>query len=196
MELRPTSGGQAYRIKVSGLVGGHSGLDIHKGRGNAVRILGRLLQALTTQFPVEVAELNGGSKRNAIPREASTVIVCDPAIEAEVRGQVNAIAAASSAELGAFDPGLQVTMTGVDKPAAVLSGADALAVAALLASQHHGVLSMSPAIAGLVQTSTNLATVSTIKDEVVIESSQRSSIESSKRTAGRMVATVFRNGRL
>jgi dipeptidase D len=192
VEMRPPAAKQAYRIKVSGLQGGHSGLDIHKGRGNAVRILGRVLQALTTQFPVEVGELAGGNKRNAIPREASAVVVFDPAIEAEARAQVIAVATAAAAELGAFDPGLQVTMIGVESPAAVLSGADALAVSALLASQHHGVLSMSPAISGLVQTSTNLATVATVKDEVVIETSQRSSIESSKRAAGRMVATVFR----
>ena len=67
--------GESWRIKVSGLQGGHSGIDINKGRGNAVRILGRVLQTLMDRMPLYVAAINGGSKRNAIPREASATIV-------------------------------------------------------------------------------------------------------------------------
>jgi dipeptidase D len=190
--LSPPTAGQAFRVKVSGLHGGHSGLDIHKGRGNAIRILGRVLSAIAGVMPAEAADIKGGSKRNAIPREASAVVVIDGAREAAMRAAVSEVAAASASELGAFDPGLEITVESAPLPAAVLPAADVAAIGGLLASQHHGVLSMSPAIAGLVQTSTNLAIVSMTADEVVIETSQRSSIESSKREAGRMVTGVFR----
>ena len=79
--LRPAGVGSAWRIKVSGLKGGHSGVDIHQGRGNALRILGGVLQVLLDRLPVEIAEINGGSAQNAIPREAAAVALADPARE-------------------------------------------------------------------------------------------------------------------
>ena len=188
---RPAPSGDGWRVRISGLQGGHSGLDINKGRGNAVRILGRALQVLTAALPIAVAELNGGSKRNAIPREASATVVLDGPREAELRSVLSTVEAEIQSELGAFDSGLKITLQSVARPPEVLAGPDALLVAGLLASLHHGVLAMSPDIAGLVQTSTNLATVSTKDDEVTIETSQRSSIESSKQATGRMVSTIF-----
>jgi dipeptidase D len=189
---RPAFPGQAWRIRVSGLSGGHSGIDIHKGRGNALRILGGVLEAAMDRLPNEVAEIKGGSKHNAIPREASATVVLDAAREPELRAWLSGLEASIRSELGAFDPGLKITLELVDRPSQVLAPADAAAVAGLLASQHHGVLAMSPDIPGLVQTSTNLAIVSTHQDYVEIETSQRSSIESSKWAAARMVSTVFR----
>jgi dipeptidase D len=189
---RPAFPGQAWRIRVSGLSGGHSGIDIHKGRGNALRILGRVLEGAMDRLPVEVAEIKGGSKHNAIPREASATVVLDAAREPELRALLGSLEADVRSELGVFDPGLKIVLEPVDLPSQVLSPADASAVAALLASQHHGVLAMSPDIPGLVQTSTNLAIVSTGEDYVEIETSQRSSIEASKLSAARMVSTVFR----
>jgi dipeptidase D len=189
---RAAGAGQAWRIRVSGLSGGHSGIDIHKGRGNALRILGRVLESAMDLLPIEVAEIKGGSKHNAIPREASATVVLDAAREPELRALLGSLDADIRSELGPFDPGLKIVLEPVDRPAQVLAAGDASAVAGLLASQHHGVLAMSPDIPGLVQTSTNLAIVSTGEDYVEIETSQRSSIESSKRSAARMVSTVFR----
>lgn len=191
VELRPAPAGDALRIKVSGLQGGHSGLDINKGRGNAVRILGQVLQALLGAGPIAVADLQGGSKRNAIPREASATVVVDPARIAELRATLTLWQDALRSDLGSFDPGLRIAAEPVSQPAQVLSETDARAVADLLACQHHGVLAMSPDVPGLVQTSTNLAIVS-LKDSVVeLETSQRSPILSSKLAAARMVSTVF-----
>jgi dipeptidase D len=192
IERRPAGAGQAWCIRVSGLSGGHSGIDIHKGRGNALRILGRVLEAAMERLPIEVAGIKGGSKHNAIPREASATIVLDAAREPELRALVSELEADVRSELGSFDPGLKILLELVDRPSQVLAPADAAAVAGLLASQHHGVLAMSPDIPGLVQTSTNLAIVSTQHGSVEIETSQRSSIEASKRSAARMVSTVFR----
>ncbi len=189
---RPAPSTEAWRIKVSGLAGGHSGVDIHRGRGNAIRILGRALLALMDRLPVAVAEINGGSKHNAIPREAFAIVMIDPAHAPELKSLLAAYAAEAQSDLGAFDPGLRIAVEAAARPDQVIAEADAALIAGILASQHHGVLAMSPDIPGLVQTSTNLAIVATRPNEVEIATSQRSSIESSKRAAARMVATLFR----
>jgi dipeptidase D len=191
VERRPAPAGAAWRVKISGLQGGHSGIDIHKGRGNAVRILGRVLQTLLAGLPLAVAGMTGGSKRNAIPREASAIVVLDAAHEGGLRSLIAALQAEVRSDLGSFDPGLVIAVESAERPELVVAQTDAVLLAGLLASQHHGVLAMSPDVAGLVQTSTNLATVAMQEDEVVIETSQRSAIQSSKLAAGRMVSTIF-----
>jgi dipeptidase D len=189
---KPVSSGAGWRAKISGLAGGHSGVDIHKGRGNAVRILGRVLQTVLDRLPVEVATLEGGSRRNAIPREASATLVLDGAREGELRALLTSLQDDIAAELGAFDPELKISLESVSRPVEVLSNEDARLVAGLLASQHHGVLAMSPDIPGLVQTSTNLAMVSMKNGHIEIETNQRSAIASAKMDAAHMVADVFR----
>ena len=192
VKLVPAGAGSAWRIKVSGLKGGHSGVDIHQGRGNALRIMGGVLQTLLDRFPVEIAEVNGGSAQNAIPREAAALVVLDPLRESELKSLVAKAEGEYKADLGGFDPGLQITVEKAERPAKVLDAADAKHTVALLASLHHGVLAMSPDVPGLVQTSTNLATVSTKGGVVEIVTSQRSPIASSMQAAARMVATVCR----
>src|SRR5664279_1035319 len=108
----PTVAGAGWRLRVSGLQGGHSGIDINKGRGNAVRILGRVLQVLTDRLPLAIAELVGGSKRNAIPREASAIVALDLAHEQELRSLVATLEADLKSELGSFDTGLWITIEG------------------------------------------------------------------------------------
>jgi len=190
----PAPAGEGWRIAVAGLAGGHSGVDIHRGRGNALRILGRALQALGDKLRPAVVEIEGGSKRNAIPREAWAVVVVDESRAAELKTLLAGFEAEARADLGRFDPGLRIVAERVARPDRVMADDDAGRIADLLAGQHHGVLAMSPDVPGLVQTSTNLATVSTGAEEVEIATSQRSSIESGKRAAARMVATVFRLG--
>lgn len=189
---RPVTSGSAWRIKVFGLKGGHSGVDIHQGRGNALRILGTTLQSALESLPVEVADLNGGSAQNAIPREASATVTLDPANEKELRSLVARSEAAWKSDLGSFDPGLQITVEQASRPHKVLDSGDAGRAVDLLASLHHGVLAMSPDVPGLVQDSTNLAVISTTGDTLEVITSQRSAIESSKWSAARMVATVCR----
>jgi dipeptidase D len=175
---------------VSGLKGGHSGVDIHQGRGNALRIMGGVLQVLLDRLSIEIAEINGGSAQNAIPREAAALVLADPARESELKSLVATAEAGYKADLGGFDSGLRITIEKADRPGKVLDPAAAKQTVALLASLHHGVLAMSPDVDGLVQTSTNLATVSTKGDVVEIVTSQRSAIESSMLAAARMVATI------
>ncbi len=190
--LQPANGNTAYRIKVSGLKGGHSGVDIHQGRGNALRILGGTLQSILECLPVEIANLTGGSAQNAIPREAHAVVVADAASEKELQSLAAKAEAAYKADLGNFDADLQITVEKVDRPKDVLAADDAKRAVDLIATLHHGILAMSPDVPGLVQDSTNLATITTKGDVVEIITSQRSAIESSKLAAARMVATACR----
>ena len=190
--LRPATANSAWRIKISGLKGGHSGVDIHQGRGNALRILGGVLQNLLANLPAEIAEINGGSAQNAIPREASATVLLDSAREKELRSLLAKAEADYRTDLGEFDPELRIAAEKADRPAKVMDAADAKQTVALLASLHHGVLAMSPDVPGLVQTSTNLAVITTKGDTVEVITSQRSAIESSRNAAAAMVATVCR----
>ena len=88
--------GDAWRIKVFGLKGGHSGVDIHQGRGNAMRILGATLQRVLDELPAELADMNGGSAQNAIPREASAVVVARSRIAKATEASGRAAAKTSS----------------------------------------------------------------------------------------------------
>lgn len=190
--LRDAKGDTGWRIKVSGLQGGHSGVDIHQGRGNAVRILAGILQTAMENLPIEIATLTGGSAQNAIPREASAVIVLDAAREPELPKLINKLRDEHKTDLGGFDPDLQITVEKVERPGKVIEANDAKQTVHLLATLHHGVLAMSPDVPGLVQNSTNLAMVATKGDVIEIVTSQRSAIESSKNGAARMVATACR----
>ena len=189
--MRPVTSGEGWRVRVAGLQGGHSGIDIHKGRGNAVRILGRVLETILDRLPASVASIEGGSKRNAIPREASATVAIDVRSEADLRVAVAAVEAEIRSDLGGFDAGLRITVEGAARPEEAMADADARLVAGVLASQHHGVLAMSPDVAGLVQASTNLAIVTAQDGGVTIETSQRSPIRASKMAAARMVSTIF-----
>jgi len=191
MKLQPASYDGGWRIKVFGLKGGHSGIDINLGRGNALRILGGVLQNLLEIAHLEVASVSGGSAQNAIPREASAIIAMDRSREELLRARVEDLEFSYKADFGSFDPDLQISVEKVGRPATVFEAGDAKRAVDLLVSLPHGVLAMSPDVPGLVQNSTNLATIATKEDVVEIVTSQRSAIESSKLAAAQMVATVF-----
>ncbi len=189
---QPSRGNAAYRIKVFGLKGGHSGVDIHQGRGNAIRILGNLLQSAMDQLPLEIADIKGGSAQNAIPREAFAVVVLDRESEAKLKSLVSQIEAEHKGDVGNFDPGMQISVEPVKRPEETINPDDARSAVALMVTIPHGVLAMSPDIPGLVQNSTNLATVAVDGDAIEIVTSQRSAINASRRAAANMVATVCR----
>jgi len=192
VQMQAPAAKAAWRIKVSGLRGGHSGVDIHLGRGNAIRILGATLQAAIGELPAELADLKGGSAQNAIPREAFAVIALDQSSEVQLRQVVSRCEIEQRLDLGAFDPELAITVEKAELPAQVMAERDARGVVDLIASLHHGVLAMSPDVPGLVQNSTNLATLTLSDGLVEIVTSQRSAIESSKLLAASLVATACR----
>jgi dipeptidase D len=170
-------GTKGFVLKVGGLKGGHSGIDIHEKRGNAIKILARvLLKALKTQ-PCHVVSLQGGSKRNAIPREASAeLMVLETGID-ELAEIVGDEATRIKEELGELESGLSVTIEPAEQSfTKVFTAASQEAVLKLVNDLPHGVEAMSKDIPELVETSNNLATISTGGDEFVIGTSTRSSI--------------------
>ena len=144
-------------------------------------------------MPAQIAELRGGSAHNAIPREAAALVVVDATNQERLQSIVEQYAEDVRTDLGDFDPELEITVGKAVKEAQrVLAAGDAKRTVDLMASLPHGVLAMSPDVPGLVQDSTNVATVA-VKDGVVeIVTSQRSAIEGSKEMARRLVATVCR----
>ena len=193
MEWVKASGSAAFRIKVSGLRGGHSGVDIHQGRGNALRVLGTTLQRVLGSLSAGVAGVEGGSAQNAIPREAAAVVVLvDGGGENQLRSLVSRCEAEWKADLGGFDDGLRITVEKVPAtPEKVLETGDAKRILDLLVTMPHGVMAMSPDVPGLVQNSTNLAVASVRDDTAEIITSQRSAIQSSKQRVAEMIARVF-----
>ncbi len=172
----PGSGTRPWRIKVSGLKGGHSGIDINAGRGNAIRILA---QALAVLPPFRLGAVKGGNKRNAIPREASAQVFLEPGREEAFKAALAGVEAHWRAALGAFDPHLAIALE-PGQPGQAMSQADAQALVRLLLVAPHGVEAMSPAIPGLVQTSVNLGVVDTSESEATVNLLTRSSIDASK----------------
>jgi dipeptidase D len=189
---RPTPSGAAYRVKVFGLKGGHSGVDIHLGRGNAIRILGNALQRIIERLPVDIADIKGGSAHNAIPREASAIVVLESSREKDLRSLLADFAAETQTDLGNFDPGVNLSVEPASAPAQVLDKGNAKRVVDALAVAPHGVLAMSPDVPGLVQNSTNLATISIKNGQAEIVTSQRSAIATSRDASRRLVESVFR----
>lgn len=177
--VAPPAGSQGYRLKVFGLKGGHSGIDINAGRGNAIRLLAQVLGFLKPEFGLSLASIKGGNKRNAIPREASAMIFMDPTREQAFREALAHHEAHWRAALGAFDPGLHLALE-PGEVAQAMSGTDADALIQLLLALPHGVEAMSPDIKGLVQTSTNLGVIETREDAVEVNLLTRSSIDASK----------------
>lgn len=182
--VAPVSGRRVLRLKVQGLKGGHSGVDIAAGRGNALRLLGQILAELMRAHELQLGGVCGGNKRNAIPREASAVLHVELAAEATFVADVQRLAREWRTALGAFDPGLTLSIEalsyGEQVADRVLSPDDARAVVGLLLAAPHGVEAMSPEIPGLVQTSTNLAVADTTDSAVEITLLTRSSLEAGK----------------
>jgi len=175
----PEPGTRPYRLKVSGLKGGHSGIDINAGRGNAIRILAQALTALDGRVRCQLGAVKGGNKRNAIPREASAVVFLAPDQEGPARAEVARQEAQWRATLGAFDPNLAMALE-PGQPGQALAAEDAAALVRLLLVLPHGVEAMSPAIAGLVQTSVNLGVVEVQDREATVSLLTRSSLDTSK----------------
>ncbi|MCE1228304.1 MAG: aminoacyl-histidine dipeptidase [Firmicutes bacterium] len=187
--IAPTAGKKAYRLKVFGLKGGHSGIDIHQGRGNAIRILAQVMKSMCPQFGCEMAAIKGGNKRNAIPREASAYLFLDPAQEGAYKAELAKHEAHWKAAFGAFDPGLAFSLEPAEATQA-MSMEDRKAIVSLLLAVPHGVEAMSPDIKGLVQTSTNLGVIDTRDGMVEVNLLTRSSIDASKQALADRISAI------
>ena len=188
--VAPAAGASPYRISITGLRGGHSGCDIHEGRVNALKILARAVSEAEA-FGFAPAALDGGSKRNAIAREGFASGWADPAREAELKTALGKLEADVRSESGRFDNPVNISIERVDTAPNPLTAGDAKRIVGFIHAAPHGVLGWSPDIPGLVQTSTNLAIVETTGDEISFATSQRSSVDSAKKDAGRQMATAM-----
>ncbi|MEW6363607.1 MAG: aminoacyl-histidine dipeptidase [Acidobacteriota bacterium] len=189
------SGHVTAQLKVAGLRGGHSGLDIDKGRGNAIKILTRVLLALDA-LGARIASVSAGSKHNAIPREADAVVLIPKKMIDEATNTVQQLATTLRAEVATVDPDLVVSLEKVKgkRKAAVLKKGLQRKLLQTLSAMPHGVVKMSAEISGLVETSTNLAVINTTKKSISMVTSQRSSAASEIQEIAQTVASVLELG--
>jgi len=170
-----------FRLKMQGLHGGHSGIDIHKQRANANKILARTLDQLIQSCRIRLVSLKGGSAHNAIPRDAEAIFACDESEAKVVAKIVGGFEKTVQTEYATIEPLLAVTLAPVDSGPndnKGLSQQTTREVINLILSVPHGVIGMSPDFEGLVETSNNLATVEIMDGSLQILTSQRSSVMS------------------
>ena len=181
-----------FELKVAGLKGGHSGLEIHVGRGNAVKILNRLIWEYSQENKIRLAEINGGNKHNAIPREAFGVVLVPKADDKRLKKFVSKYNETVKAEFSVVEPDLNVSLEKHPTPEKVLDEKTQKHLVNALYAVPHGVIKMSNDIPGLVETSTNLAVVETKGKNIDIVTSQRSPVASENVDITNMVTSVFK----
>jgi len=182
----------ALKIIVRGLWGGHSGDDINKGRGNAIKILTRFLWQAIRDFGVRVADFSGGNLRNAIAREATATIIVPSVQKEQLVAELNIYASEVEFEYERTEPNLVVDHNSTSLPAMVLTQSSQERFLNMLMACPHGVLEMSARMKDIVETSTNLASVKfSSATKVTVTTSQRSELESRKLMTARMVRAVF-----
>ena len=187
-----TKGYFAFSASVKGLTGGHSGDDIDKGRGNANKILNRYLWNLNKAMDLRLHSFDGGNLRNAIPREAKAIASVPFSEKENIRVIFNHYVAEIEKELGETEPKIHLSLESEELPEKVIDKKTSNALLNVLYACPHGVIAMSKDMPGLVETSTNLASVKMQPDNtILITTSQRSSIESSKHDIAHQVESAM-----
>ncbi len=180
-----------FDLIVTGLKGGHSGLDIKAGRANAIKILGRALKEIS-DFDFTVSKIDGGSLRNAIPREAEAVILINSKDEKEISNKISELQEKILNEFKTSDEGLKIEFKKSDfKSEKSFSKSFTKRIINTSLALPHGVITMSQDIRDLVETSTNVATVKMSGDNLSFGTSQRSSIESAKKNTANNIKAIF-----
>ncbi|MCK7540592.1 MAG: peptidase dimerization domain-containing protein [Marinilabiliales bacterium] len=150
-------------ISVTGLHGGHSGDEIHKGYGNSIKIISRFLQDLEKKYGILLSNFTGGNLRNAIPREAFVTVTFNPAHEEQILADTASYNLLVRDEYGSLEPDLKVSATPADLPETVIDAHTQHRLLGALSIVPHGVLGWSKEIPDLVETSSNLATDKTYR---------------------------------
>jgi dipeptidase D len=181
------------KIQVKGLRGGHSGCDIDKKLGNANKILVRFLHTIACKkYGMVLSEISGGNLHNAIPREACALVGVKEKYKEEIRVKLNSFLSEVREEYKHTDPGLDIQLESVQIPSKVINRKAVEKLLGALYACPHGVIGMSHEIPGLVETSTNLASVKKVDHRLIeVGTSQRSSVESQKEYVVNMVSSVF-----
>ncbi|VAW38194.1 Cytosol nonspecific dipeptidase [hydrothermal vent metagenome] len=186
----PAIHSHAFKIIVTGLRGGHSGMDIHKGFGNANKIMNRILFAFKDEMLL--AEIDGGSLRNAIPRESTAIITCDDAVK--VKTTFKQISQVIIQEYQSIEPNLQISIDTVNLPQYTLSTTQQNILIKTIYSIHNGVFRMSPDMDSLVETSNNLARVIVQSGIIKILCLTRSATEIGKMDMAHQLKSSFQLG--
>ncbi len=190
---KPLDGSVSLEIRLTGLHGGHSGDEIHKGYGNSVKIMNQLLLELDSKYGIGLHSFNAGNLRNAIPREAFAVITCKQAQVEDINNHIKDFRSNIASEFSGIEPGFNITTEKIDIPAYVIDRHTQENLGMAIKKCPHGVLDWSKDMEGLVETSTNLASVTlSDEDKVWIVTSQRSSVESSKHEVSARIAGIFK----
>lgn len=183
------------KAEISNLTGGHSGDDIDKGRANANKLLNRFLCKIAQKYEFYLCDINGGSLHNAIPREASAVFAIQSADKESVRVDFNIFAAEVQDEYSATEPNMKLHLQSTDATHRAIDTACANGFLKSLNAVFNGVFAMSKDVPGLVETSSNLASVRLVGDNVIkVVTSQRSSIESARDNVSASVRAAFELG--
>ena len=189
---KPPAGTIPVEVKVTGLRGGHSGLEIDKGRGNAIKIMNRVI-LLLAGFGARLMSIEGGNKHNAIPRECEAVLFISKKAFAKASAAVTEFLSVVKGELATVDPDLLISvskMKGLKKGRVIRKGLQRKLCQAI-SGLPHGVLKMSADIPGLVETSTNIAVIKTEKKAIRMATSQRSSVKSELAEAVHSVSSIL-----
>lgn len=193
-EEKTPDGFEGLTIKVGGLNGGHSGMDIHKGLGNANKIMNRIIYVLNQCGDVRIAELQGGSLRNAIPRESAAILALPAGDRKKVEEMLTRTTAEIKAEFKTMEPGLDISWSVAGVPDMVMLRKPQDELIRMLYGAHNGVFRMSADIKDLVETSNNVAKVTVAKGEIMVACLTRSSVESSKMDLAQALKCVFEAG--
>jgi len=184
---------KGYQIAINGLKGGHSGADIHLCRMNSLKLLSHLLVFLET-YGGRLVSLEGGNKRNAIPRYAEAVVAVPHHHEQDFKNDFVQLSAILAEQHKSIEPNMALVITSVERPQHAMEIGHQRTVANLLAMVPHGVVKMSADIENLVETSANLARVSTTAEAVIFETSQRSLIAEEKHKIMETVVNHMKRG--
>jgi len=163
----PVSGVSSYNISVTGLHGGHSGDEIHKGYGNSVKIMNRILWNLTNNYKISLSKFDGGNLRNAIPREAFSTILFDSSDKDQITDFIVKFSNILAEEFSDLEPTLKIAFKETDTPTEVMDADGQTKIINALACCPHGAIAWSKDMDDLVETSTNLASVKSDENGIV-----------------------------
>ncbi len=187
----PTGDGEALRISVKGLRGGHSGCEIHLGRGNANKIMNRLLWNTGKQFGLRIESIDGGSLRNAIPRESFATVVVDADKTVSFKQHVSDSVTVIQSELVRTEPGLMVSIEPTQSAGLAMDAESQARLVRAVYAAPCGVIRMSDEMEGLVETSTSLARVHVESGIALVQFLTRSSVETARDDLANMIDATF-----
>jgi dipeptidase D len=186
-------GFKSYSIMIKGLLGGHSGMDIDKGRGNANKMLTRLIYHLHSLADIQLVSFDGGSLRNAIPREATVVLTVEKEDIVIFLSEIEKFTNVLKSEYNTIEPNFVIDVNEVTAVSSVVEQKEFIKIINTLYSVHNGVFRMSPDIKDLVEASSSLARVIIKDGEFITQSLQRSSVETSKDDVANTIRAAFEN---